>query len=370
MGEYPTVRDQSCSGPQRVCYNLYRLLRESADVDVTLFRPLNLKGTVKHAIHLLAGNEDAGPCRCVFGLSVLSTLLSRAFDVVHFVTFPASITSAVFLRRLIRGKMVYTAHGCVCAERKMGYNHPWLYERAERELINEVDRLVVVSDSLRDVLSRSYSADLHAATVIPNGVQAEFLETLPSAGIERDIRSEYALPPDSEIVFMAGGTREVKGIPLLLEAFDRMDREGAFLLVSGPKGSQHHLLSNRPSERTRYLGNLDQARLRAVYAASDVYVQTSQYESFGLAPLEAMASGCPAVVFDTVGMSTLIEDGVSGFVVKYGDVTGLADRMTKLLDDHELRRQMGGHARSVAGSLSWERVAHEYIGLYRHLLHL
>jgi glycosyltransferase involved in cell wall biosynthesis len=100
------------------------------------------------------------------------------------------------------------------------------------------------------------------------------------------------------------------------------------------------------ADLVRFLGA--RGDVRRVLAASDVLAAPSLSEGFGLAVVEAMASGLPCVATRTGGLAEIVEDGVSGFLVPPRDVAALADTVECLLGDRALRARFGERARAVA----------------------
>ena len=97
---------------------------------------------------------------------------------------------------------------------------------------------------------------------------------------------------------------------------------------------------------------------------ADFFVLPSVEDAFGLVTLEAMASGLPVIVTDHVGASELISSGKDGLVVTAGDATALADAVGELLENEDLRRELGGAARArVEQGCSWEEYGDTVITL-------
>jgi glycosyltransferase involved in cell wall biosynthesis len=99
-------------------------------------------------------------------------------------------------------------------------------------------------------------------------------------------------------------------------------------------------------KRLRLVGKLDD--VAPLLASLDLFVSAARSESFGLAIVEAMASGLPVVATRTEGALEIIEDDVTGSLVPVGDTEALASAIIKLLDDEDARRQLGERARRRA----------------------
>jgi len=94
-----------------------------------------------------------------------------------------------------------------------------------------------------------------------------------------------------------------------------------------------------------FVGKVTESELVAYYRACDVFIMPSAKEGFGLVFLEAMAFGKPVIGGNHGGTPDIVVDGKTGFLVEYGDVDALADRLIRLLQDEKLRRCMGEAAR-------------------------
>ncbi len=103
------------------------------------------------------------------------------------------------------------------------------------------------------------------------------------------------------------------------------------------------------------------------YAAADLFVlpSISRLEAFGIAALEAMASGKPVVVSDVPGIREVIDDGVEGLLADPINPEDVAERMRELLQDPEARRRMGSRGRrKVEERFSVERVVDRLEAFY------
>jgi D-inositol-3-phosphate glycosyltransferase len=117
-----------------------------------------------------------------------------------------------------------------------------------------------------------------------------------------------------------------------------------------------------------FLGKRPQTELPMYYSAAQAVVMPSQYESFGMVALEAMACGTPVVASGVGGLLYLVRDGRTGYHIPDSDPAALADKLQNLLSDERLRRELGRHAANLAHAYSWERVTEQVLTLYESVL--
>jgi D-inositol-3-phosphate glycosyltransferase len=117
-----------------------------------------------------------------------------------------------------------------------------------------------------------------------------------------------------------------------------------------------------------FLGRRDQDTLPYYYSAAEAVVVPSHYESFGLVALEAMACGTPVVASETGGLAFLVRDGETGFHVPTADPEALAEKLRLIIQDDELRAQLGQQAAEYAQAYSWSMMVEQVVDLYRSML--
>ena len=117
-----------------------------------------------------------------------------------------------------------------------------------------------------------------------------------------------------------------------------------------------------------FLGARDQDMLQFYYAAAEMVVMPSDYESFGMVALEAMACGTPVIASDVGGLAYLVRHGRTGYRVPARDPGQLAAKITRLLTDEGLRRRMGQRASCWAEGYSWPIIADQIEAVYGEVL--
>ena len=168
-----------------------------------------------------------------------------------------------------------------------------------------------------------------------------------------------------------------KGLPFLVEAAKKIVKEKGetkFLIVGeGTLKSQltASLAAANLAGNFRFLGNLKEDQLPAVYNCADVFVLPSVQEGQGIVLLEAQSAGLPAVAFDIGGVNEAIKNGETGVLVERADTEALAEALLRLLSDEKLRREMGASGRRfVAENFTWDICAEKMLRVYHEALEI
>lgn len=183
----------------------------------------------------------------------------------------------------------------------------------------------------------------------------ETVEVLPLplpvdlAAAARELRSAPRLGTQSLRVVCTSMLWDGKGQHVLLDAVGRARAEGANVTVTlagtGPAAYLEHLEARAQSPHlagaVTFTGLLDRAAVGRLLASSHLFVLPSLWsEPFGLATLEAMAHGVPAVVSAAGGSPEIVRDGIDGLVVPSGDAGALADAILRLERDEVARARL------------------------------
>ncbi len=248
---------------------------------------------------------------------------------------------------------------------------PELRITEESRIIGAVDRIVAANVVERAHLVWYYGARADRVAVVPCGVDTELFQPMARA-IAKDL---LELGPEPLLLYV-GRLQPIKGLETLLQAMTRLDGAAKLLIIGGdqdePENAHATHLRERVSalglgRRVRFLGAQPQRRLRLFYAAAEATVMPSYYESFGMVALEAMACGSPVVASRVGGLTTTIQDGVTGHLVAEGDPGALARRLGRLLGDGQERDRLGREAARWAAEHRWPCVAEAVCRLYSEL---
>lgn len=199
-----------------------------------------------------------------------------------------------------------------------------------------------------------------------NGVDAG--RFTPDDALGAALKAQLGLGPRARVIGFVGRLVRDKGIPELVEAFERLKEPDVHLVLAGPweprdpvDDGTRRRVENNP--RIHTLGHVKDPR--ATYAASDVVVLPSHREGFPNAPLEAAAMGKPVVTTQVPGCVDAVVDEVTGLIVPVDDPRSLRAAFERYLKDTALIRRHGDAGRRrVKESFSRERIAEAMVDLY------
>jgi len=228
-------------------------------------------------------------------------------------------------------------------------------------------RIVVPSRGLRQELTRDFNLQEEKVEVIANPIAVKQFERPASFDRESFRNSLDLQPTDVVCIFSALGHFERKGLPLLLEALRSQQLSSIKLIVVG---GEPDLIKNY-LDRATQLGISAQIRFvgfqqdaRPYLWCSDVFILPSSYETFSLAAYEAAAAGLPIVAPALNGISDLLVDGETGFIIE-PNVDSIKGALMRILQTAPAERmQIGQRAARVAAAYSIDRFIDSWRDLY------
>ena len=242
--------------------------------------------------------------------------------------------------------------------------------KGEEEVIEAADVLIASTDAEYQQLACLYGAAHDKLKVLPPGVDHEMF----TPGDRSEARASLGWPADGPVCLYVGRIQPLKGIDLAVRALSHLRESGARLVIvggaSGAGGETETAKLRALAEdlgvasRVRFVGPHPQERLPEFYAASDVVVVCSHSESFGLTALEAQACGRPVVGTPVGGLSHIVHEGETGFLVDDRDPVMFADRISKVLESPELAEALGRRAAVASRAFTWEATAGAFAELY------
>lgn len=231
--------------------------------------------------------------------------------------------------------------------------------------INQSDAVTAVSESLKNDTYKHFKTE-REIHVIPNFIKVR--KDLPE--IDHDIRSRYAIPEEPIFVHVSN-FRRVKRVEDVLKTFNLINKKLSSKLLLVGDGPERHNLETlcrklELCDRVTFIGKVRETR--DVLEIADVFLLTSETESFGLAALEAMACGVPVISTNTGGIPEVNAHGVSGYTSNVGDIEDMARNALAILASKEEHQKFREGAFDRAREFSIEKVVCEYEKIYSQLV--
>lgn len=308
-----------------------------------------------------------------FGRAPISHLFRKIFkellqnaDIVHF-HYPNPLAELVWLTISPEQRK---EKFCICSYQSDPLR-PWVllpfYKLLTRAFLGSCDSIVASSEQYR--LSSSVLEPLgNKVEVIPLGVETERLNGIKDEDRTRMKKMLSGLL--SPRILFSGRFVYYKGLEYLLRAVERIKGVSCVLVGDGPQRLKLEKLTGELgiSDRVLFTGHLEDGLYNTVFEEADLFALPSVYrtEAFGLVALEAMDAGMPIITTELETATSVYNlDGETGYVVKPFDVKELAERISCLAFDPELRNKMGIAARKhVRKNYSAAKMSEQYQKLY------
>jgi L-malate glycosyltransferase len=263
--------------------------------------------------------------------------------------------------------MVYTAHGMPIVS---GFQI-----RIEDMLSCFLtDSIIAVSNEVADDMKSRLKAFTRKIEVIINGIDTDKFRSIADMTAMTERRKVYGLPQQRKIVGSVGRLENVKNYTMLLRAFAKVIQfygNDAHLVLVG-NGSEEENLKKfanelKIGERVSFLGL--RYDLPDIYPLFDLFTLSSLTEGTSLSLLEAQSCGVPAIVTEVGGNSSIIKDGVNGFLCASGDHDTMAAKIHQLLNNDAERLKMKISAREkILTEFDMNSMMKKYLQVYHDCL--
>jgi len=236
------------------------------------------------------------------------------------------------------------------------YNHP------------AVRRIICVSDEIKRITAPAIR-NKTVLQVIHSGID---LSRYEGEIRKPTLKDELGLEQHSILVGNLSALADHKDFPTWLKAARILARRHPqlYFIIAG-KGPEEDTIrrfitENSLEEHIRLIGFRND--IPSVMRSLDIFLMSSKTEGLGTILIEAMAAGVPVVATRAGGIPELVEDGVTGLLAVPGDSEGLADAVTRLLEDAVLRQKIKNNARMKAGEFSFRKTAEATLAVYRQII--
>jgi D-inositol-3-phosphate glycosyltransferase len=266
------------------------------------------------------------------------------------------------LKQMLDLPLITTFHTLARVKAESGDPEPESRARAEAAVMACADVVLANCLAEADQLEEFYGAARERIEVVPPGVDQAFFSPGSQAGARSAIGAG-----DNPLLLFVGRIQPLKGLDVAIGALAASEHTDAQLwVIGGASGAQGEYELARVNTLIEDLGVGDRVRfvapqphhlLSTFYRAADISLVPSRSESFGLVALEASACGTPVIASAVGGLMTLVDSGVTGFLMDERDPERWAAHVDLLLDDPLLARRMSISAAARARTYTWSTSA-------------
>jgi glycosyltransferase involved in cell wall biosynthesis len=258
-----------------------------------------------------------------------------------------------------------------------GYNVPFLIKQIYRffDRLSEkyVERFIVVSDVLKDIMIRKHGIAAERVIRIYNGIEIDHYDPERMDASRNKVRHELGLNEKASIIGAIGRLVWQKGFEYLIRSFPGVLKscpDARLLLVGdGPLRANLEVLSEALDMKDKIIFAGFRSDIKEILASMDILVIPSLLEGFPMVTLEAMAMAKPIVATDIDGLREQIIDGESGILLPPEDPNALIRSIVRLLNEPQLAMRMGSYARKhVETEFPVEKMIMETHEVYQSLI--
>jgi N-acetyl-alpha-D-glucosaminyl L-malate synthase BshA len=309
---------------------------------------------------------DYPPYETALASTMVDVIINQKIDLLH-VHYAIPHASAAYMARQILLKegieipVITTLHGTdiTLVGRDKTYSPVVTFS------MNESAAITAVSKNLRDETYANFKMEKEIE-VIYNFVDAKRFNKKPVTPFKQLIA-----PANEKILLHASNFRKIKRVQDVVYIFEKVNKviPSKLLFVGdGPERSFIEDLTRKTCARTdiRFLGR--QEEMEEILAISDLFLLPSEYESFGLVALEAMAGEVPVISTNAGGLPEINIDGVTGFLSDVGDVEDMSNNIIKILSDDKAFAKMKKNALEQAMKFDIHNIVPQYEELYKKVL--
>lgn len=309
---------------------------------------------------------DFPPYETALSSTMVDVIINHNIELLH-VHYAIPHASAAYMAKQILAKqgkkvpVITTLHGTdiTLVGRDKTYRPVVTFS------MEESDVLTAVSDNLRSETYKNFDIEKEIE-VIHNFVDVKRFNRKPV-----DAFKKLIAPDGEKIIVHASNFRKVKRVDDVIRTFLKINEQlpsKLLLLGDGPERPYVESLCRDcvVCDKIKFLGKQEQ--MEDILPIADLFLLTSEYESFGLAALEAMAAEVPVISTNAGGLPEIVINGYCGYMSNVGDVEDMSKNALAILSDENITKQFKANALTQAKKFDIANIVPQYEALYKRVI--
>ena len=306
---------------------------------------------------------DYPPYELALASTMVDVIINHDLDLLHVHYAIPHASAAYMAKQIVKSKIgrnipvITTLHGTDIT--LVGKDKT--YEPVVTFSINESDSITSVSENLKEETYKNFPITK------PIDVITNFVDVARFAKKPIDAFKKVIAPNGEKILLHASNFRKVKRVNDVISVFAEVRKEIPAKLMMVGDGPERPVAENLVrqlgvADDVRFVGKQEQ--MEDIMNVSDIFLLPSEYESFGLSALEAMAGGAIVISTNAGGLPEINIDGVTGFMADVGDVKTMSQKAIEVLNDEVLLAKMKNQAYEQACKFDIKNIIPLYEKLY------
>lgn len=288
-------------------------------------------------------------------------------DIYHSYGIGSFPTLMGALKYKMKNKVVLS----LISDMRSGTKSQKIIDKLTTPILNSANKLIVLTNEEKKYLLETFNLQESSISVVPPSIN---LEKFSNCSISyEEFRSKYKLK--NNVIFFAGRIDNWhKGLDTLIKALAIIKKELEFsCIISGDDWGSKKILEDLSKKlgiekNVIFFDPCNQKLLVEAYSQSDVFVLPSNFETFGMVLVEAMAAGTPVIGSRIGGIVDVIDDGKTGLLFPSGDHKILSEKILEILENRKLKDMMGQNAKISAKQYDTRVVGEKIHQIYRDVL--
>lgn len=293
-------------------------------------------------------------------------LLKNQPDIIHIASLERFIIPLFFYKFLLRSKIITTAHSILKYELQNRKKNISYYSTFKDSLVEWLafkfsDKIIFVSDILKNLAYFYYKIDQSKFEIISNGIDNEFYQ-------QSKIKN-FDFSNGINIVFYNISSEYIqRGFEFVLNSINNSISDSNLRINLYVIGKLSSNIQQTNNIQIIQINPMNQKDLIKFIEDKHIILKSNSFDSFSMMVAESMAAGLIAIVSDNVGIAQYIKNGENGFVYDKNNSLELSRILKNIIEGKYQLAKISTNAREIIEQLNWDKIADKYLETYKSVI--